>query len=99
MSRAKDYIIEIDADDFEYTGVFYMNGWYVVTTANTDEITVLDKNLSKFIRGVSAITSERMIYGPPIAEPQRIENIKIETWTNIERVIIYVSRFGDASSA
>ena len=93
MSRAIDKIIEIDGDNFEYTGVLWVNGWYAVTSADTASLSIEDTNHVAVIRGVSALANERMIYGPPLASPTRIQNLKVGVWTNIERVIIFVDRF------
>ncbi len=93
MSVVKDHIIVIDQADFEYTGVLYVSGWYTVTSADTASVLIEDVNKAQAIRGVSVITNERMISGPPLAEPVRIKNLKVITWTNIERVVIFVDRF------
>jgi len=94
MSRAIAHLIEIDNSGFQYTGVIYVSGWYIVTSGNTASVTIEDVNHVRVIRGVSAITSERMIPGPPLAKPVRIQNLKVLDWTNIERVIIFIDKFG-----
>ncbi len=94
MSRINPGIIEIDGAGFEWTGVAYVNGWQIITSADTAALKILDKFNDVVIEGKSAITNERMISNPPFANPQRIENLKVDTWTNIERIIIYVDRFG-----
>lgn len=95
MSQIKDKIFEIDTANFEYTGEFWASGWYIVTSANSAEVTITDANNIQVIRGVSALASERMIPGPPLSKPVRIKNLKVQVWTNIERVIIFIDRFGE----
>jgi len=93
MSKVFNMTIELDHAGDQYTGEFYMNGWYAITSADTASLVIEDINKIQVIRGVSKITNERMIYGPHLASPTFVKNLKTQVWTNIERVIIHVARF------
>ena len=77
MSIVAGKIMDVDTASWEYTGEFWASGWYVVTSANAASLEMTDENGCKVIRAVSAISSERMIPGPPLAAPVRIKNLKV----------------------
>lgn len=94
MSIVKDKVICIDHTGFQYTGDIYINGWYAVTSADTAELEITDVNGTPVIKGSSVITNERMIYGPSLASPTLIRNLRVDVWANISKVLIFIDRFG-----
>ncbi len=93
MSISKDRIIEINTSGYEYTGELFITGYNIITSNTNAVCKIQDINKSNVI-ALTTTTGVERTYPVSFAEPTYIKNLKVEVWTNIERVVIYVSRFG-----
>lgn len=95
MSRAVDHIIEIDNANFEYTGGLYVNGWVIITSNTNAQLVISDVNKNWAIPLTTTTEVERTFNSPAFGAPTYIKNLKVDIWTNISKVIIYVDRFAE----
>ena len=92
MSRVSSNIIEIDGVGFQYTGVMYVNAILGIASANSPAVAMLDKNNINVFPLEDAVTGQRF-YPISFAHPQRIENLKVDVFTNMKKILVYVDRF------
>jgi len=91
MSRNVGKIIEIDNSGFQFSGDILVNGWTVITNAASAVLIIKDVNNCNVIELKTTTGLERNYNGPSFAVPQTLQHLKVDTWTNIERIIIYLA--------
>lgn len=94
MAIISNKIIEIDIADFQYTGELYINAYTIITSAASAVLKIQNIDKANVIALTTTTGAERT-YTHSFAKPQFIKNLKVELFTNIERVILYVDRFGN----
>ena len=93
MSVCRNKKIVIDAKDYKYDGVIYVNA--ILGIANADsaicKITDFDNDM---VFQVKSSTLKDRFFPLVFAAPQYIHDLNCGEFENMERVIIYIDRFG-----